>query len=387
MVAKKLLRYLLVITSSLSFSQVTFAAWPSLTFTAVVTGLSQPTHINDAKDGSGRLFITEQIGRIRIVHQGMLVKEPFLDISSRVSCCGEQGLLSVAFPSNYAEHGHFYVNYTNSSGDTTVSRFRLNPKTNNADAASEEILLTIKQPFANHNGGQLAFGPDNMLYIGMGDGGSAGDPFKHGQNPNSLLGKILRIDVAANNGAYKIPPNNPFVNLPNWRGEIWAYGLRNPWRFSFDRQTGDLFIADVGQNNYEELDFQAAASQGGENYGWNITEGKHCFATATCDLTKLTLPIFEYDHQLGCSITGGFVYRGSDHANLQGIYLFGDACSGRVWGLRQTATGWENQQLTQTNYFISTFGEDEAGQVYVADHRSGTLYRIGSKPTAAAIKK
>ena len=387
---KRLFRHLWI-SAGICLSLPSFAqspSWPTLTFTPVANGLNQPTHITDAKDGSGRLFITEQVGRIRVVQQRVLVKTPFLDISSRVSCCGERGLLSVAFPPNYVAKRHFYVSYTNLLGDSVISRFKLNPKNNSANPASEEILLTIKQPFANHNGGLMAFGPDSLLYIGMGDGGSAGDPFKNGQNPASLLGKLLRLDVEANVSPYKIPPSNPFVNQPAWRGEIWAYGLRNPWRFSFDRQTGDLYIADVGQNNYEEVHVQSAASPGGENYGWNIMEGTHCYASATCNTTGLTLPVVEYDHQLGCSITGGFVYRGNETPTLQGIYLYGDACSGRIWGLQRTASGWENKQLTQTSYFISTFGEDEVGRLYVADYQKGVIYHIGgAAPVAASRNK
>jgi glucose/arabinose dehydrogenase len=282
-------------------------------------GFSSPVHITHAADGSGRLFVVEQSGRIRIIKGSGTLPVPFLDISDRVSCCGEQGLLSVAFPPDYAIKGHFYVNHTNLSGDTVVARYRVSADPDVADAATEEILLTIAQPFANHNGGQLAFGPDGYLYIGTGDGGSGGDPLNNGQNTDVLLGKLLRIDVEAGVAPYGIPPTNPYRLRAGYRPEIWALGLRNPWRFSFDRLTGDLYIGDVGQNMYEEINFQPAASAGGENYGWRIMEGFHCYNPAACNPTGLTLPVLEYEHNQGnCSVTAGGVYRGSFHPNLFG---------------------------------------------------------------------
>ena len=248
-----------------------------------------------------------------------------------------------------------------------------------ADPASEEVILTVPQPFANHNGGQLAFGPDNNLYIGMGDGGSGGDPLNNGQSPGTLLGKLLRIDVESGVRPYRVPPDNPFLLSAGYLPEIWALGLRNPWRFSFDRGTGDLYIGDVGQNSFEEIDFQAAGDLVGRNYGWNIMEGDSCYPPGTvgCDRTGLALPVFVYDHALGCSVTGGHVYRGSAFPSLQGVYLFGDLCSGRIWGIRKNGAAWDNAVLADnTALTITTFGEDESGNVYVVNYATGDLLRI-----------
>jgi uncharacterized repeat protein (TIGR01451 family) len=347
-----------------------------IALTRDVAGFDNPVHITHAGDGSQRLFVVEQEGRIRIVKSQTLLSTAFLDISSRVSCCGERGLLSVAFPPNYANKGHFYVNYTNNDGNTVIARYRVTSDPDVANLNSEEILLTIEQPFANHNGGQIAFGPDGYLYIGMGDGGSNGDPQGNGQRPETLLGKLLRIDVESGVTPYAVPSNNPFVQSRFYRGEIWALGLRNPWRFSFDRQTGDLYLGDVGQGSYEEINFQSRASFGGENYGWNIMEGKHCFNSDSCNQTGLVLPIVEYRHSEGCSVTGGVVYRGQQYPRLQGLYLYGDYCSGTIWGLKGTSTAVQQGLLLDSGYSISTFGEDEAGETYVADHGGGTIYRI-----------
>jgi glucose/arabinose dehydrogenase len=240
-------------------------------------------------------------------------------------------------------------------------------------------LLTVVQPFTNHNGGQLAFGPDGYLYIGLGDGGSGGDPLNNAQNPLALLGKMIRIDVGSNTGTYAVPAGNPFVGNAAYRPEIWALGLRNPWRFSFDRQTGDLFIADVGENTYEEVNFQPAGGLGGTNYGWNIMEGLHCYNATSCDPAGLTLPVVEYQHLSGnCSIIGGYVYRGSLYPALRGVYLYGDFCSGRIWGLKLAGTTVENRLLLESGIVLSTFGEDEAGTIYVADPVSGNIYKITS---------
>ena len=350
--------------------------WPRLSLSLTVEGTKKPTHINHAGDGSGRIFVTEQKGRILIVRNNTVGKIPFLDIRHRVSCCGERGLLSVAFPPGFSKKNHFYVNYTNRSGDTVIARYRLSSDPDVADATSEKVLLTIQQPYANHNGGQLSFGPDGYLYIGTGDGGSAGDPKNSGQKTNTLLGKILRIDVESDAASYAVPPSNPFVSRKGDRSEIWAYGLRNPWRFSFDRKTGDLYIADVGQNKYEEVNFQPLSSRGGENYGWNILEGGHCFRSRRCDRAGTVLPVAEYDHSEGCSITGGIVYRGRKFKGMRGIYLYGDYCSGRIWGLRRSGGSWKNALLLDTKMSISTFGEDEAGNVYVADYGEGGIYKI-----------
>jgi glucose/arabinose dehydrogenase len=364
-------------TPSSPTASPTVMKWPQLALTPFVAGLRSPVQITHAGDGSKRIFVVQQTGQIRIIQDGALRAEPFLDLADRVSCCGERGLLSVAFPPDYAARGHFYVNYTNRSGDTVVSRFGLTADLDVADSASEEIVLAVQQPFANHNGGQLAFGVnDGYLHIGMGDGGSAGDPENRGQNPAELLGKLLRVDVEAGVSPYAIPAANPFTQTVGYRGEIWALGLRNPWRFAFDRMNGDLYIADVGQNEYEEVDHQPAASGGGENYGWRIMEGTHCYKASDCDSAGLILPVAEYDHSQGCSVTGGVVYRGIQFDRLVGMYLYGDYCSGRIWGLRQTGAGWANQLLLETTFNIAAFGEDEAGEIYVTDYAGGNIYRI-----------
>lgn len=362
----------LIISGHSSFA----ASWPELSFVPVVNGLERPVHVTHAGDSKGRLFIIEQPGRIRIVSNNLLQAAPFLDISDRVGCCGERGLLSAAFPPDFAAKGYFYVNYTNTAGNTVVSRFSVTGTGDSADAASENIVLTVDQPFPNHNGGQIAFGPDGMLYIGMGDGGGGGDPLGSGQDRTSLLGKLLRIDVESGAQPYAIPANNPFAGAGNLRPEIWASGLRNPWRFSFDRESGDLYIADVGQRQYEEINVQAANSSGGENYGWNILEGAHCYQQPSCDTSGLISPVLEYDHATGDqSITGGHVYRGGIFPRMRGVYLFADFVSGRLAGMKRSGTGFESALLADTGFGISSFGEDESGEVYVADI-NGTVYRI-----------
>jgi glucose/arabinose dehydrogenase len=352
------------------------APWPHIAFARVAGGFSSPTQVTSARDGSGRLFVVEQGGRVKIVKNGTVLPTPLLDISNRVSCCDERGLLSVAFPPGQPTFD-FYADYTDVNGDTTISRFFVSSDPNVSSAASEQILLKIAQPFSNHNGGQLAFGPDGYLYIGMGDGGSAGDPNNNGQSLSTLLGKILRIDIVGRS-TYAIPPSNPFAGSSSARPEIWAYGLRNPWRFSFDRKTGDLLIGDVGQSAWEEVDFQPAGSTGGVNYGWRLTEGAHCYNPPSgCNTAGITPPVAEYGHVNGnCSITGGFVYRGRDFARLNGTYFYADYCSGRVWGLRNGASGWETQELLKPGYAFTSFGEDDAGEVYAVDGTSGTLYRL-----------
>jgi glucose/arabinose dehydrogenase len=349
-------------------------AFPAIALRPVATGFTQPVQITHAADGSDRLFVLERAGVIRILRNGVIDPIPFLDISGLVKSNGsEQGLLGLAFPPDFSNRGHFYLYYTDQTGvgDSVLARYRISADPDVADPSSAEILLRQAQPFANHNGGQLAFGPDGYLYLGLGDGGSGGDPFDNAQNPASLLGKLLRIDVEAGATTYAIPPGNPFGN------EIWASGLRNPWRFSFDRIAGDLYIGDVGQNAFEEVNFQPAASPGGQNYGWNRMEGKQCFTGIGCDQTGLTAPVAEYGHAGGnCSITGGFVYRGAQYPSLQGIYLYGDFCSGLLWGLRRNAGSWENQLLLTTGHNLSTFGEDESGNLYVADYGGGNLFQI-----------
>jgi glucose/arabinose dehydrogenase len=353
---------------------------PTLALASPVGGFSSPVGVTHAGDGSGRIFVVEQGGRIRVVKSGAAMTAPFLDISTRISSGGERGLLGLAFPYDYARRGYFYVDYTNPSGDTVISRFRVSASNPDAaDPASEQILLTIAQPFANHNGGQLAFGRDGYLYVGMGDGGSGGDPGNRAQNPAELLGKILRIDVETGRPyTYTVPASNPFVGRAGFRPEIWALGVRNPWRFSFDRLTADLFIADVGQGAFEEVDFQPASSRGGENYGWRIMEGTHCFNPNPCDMTGLTLPVVEYGHAAGdCSVTGGYVYRASMFPRMRGLYFYGDFCSGRIWALRHESSGaWTNTLLLDTNIQLSAFGEDEAGNLYAASYGSGQIFQV-----------
>ncbi len=363
--------------SSVALAQTSEA--PTLALGTPLSGFTAPVGIGHAGDGSGRLFVIEQGGRIRIVKSGVLLSTPFLDIATRISSGGERGLLGLAFPPDYARKGYFYVNYTNPAGDIVISRFRRSASNADvADAGSEQIIITIPHPGqSNHNGGQLAFGPvDKMLYIGTGDGGSAGDPPNNAQNVDVLLGKILRIDTESGRPyTYTIPPSNPF--LPGGRYEIWALGVRNPWRFSFDRSTFDLFIADVGQGTWEEIDFQPASSRGGENYGWRIMEGTHCFNPNPCNMAGLTLPVVEYNHSAGdCSVTGGYVYRASTYPRMQGLYFYGDFCSGRIWSLKRDGSAWQNTLLLDTSIQISAFGEDEAGNVYVASYGVGDIYPL-----------
>jgi glucose/arabinose dehydrogenase len=333
-----------------------------------------------ANDNSARLFVTSKPGRIRIIANDQLLDRPFLDIADRVlGSSSERGLLGLAFSPNYMTDGFFYVDYTRQpDGATIIARYNVSKDDPNvADPNSEQILLKIDQPEPNHNGGQLAFGPDGYLYIAMGDGGGGGD--QHGtignaQNLKTLLGKILRIDVR-NTDQYSIPPSNPFGD------EIWAYGLRNPWRFSFDRSTGDLYIADVGQNTYEEIDFQPANDSGGENYGWRIMEGLHCFSPARgCDRANLTLPVAEYAHDQGCAATGGYVYRGQKYPQLNGLYFFGDYCSGLIWTLSRSPAGeWQMLKRLDSGFTISSFGEDQAGELYVLNFGDNSVYRLAAK--------
>ncbi len=352
--------------------------WPELALKPFASGFHSPVHLTHAADDSGRLFVVEQPGVVRIVKNGILLPEPFLDIQTRVGCCGEQGLLSLAFPPGFADKKYFYVNYTDLAGDTVIARFHIRPDNlNRADPTSEEILLSVAQPYANHNGGQIAFGPtDDYLYIGMGDGGDGGDPHDYGQSPGVLLGKLLRIDVEGGVAPYGLPPTNPFTATAGYRGEIWALGLRNPWRFSFDRLTGDLYLGDVGQYEWEEIDFQAANSAGGENYGWRLTEGNHCFLPPDCDPAGLTPPVAEYDHSLGCAVSGGHIYRGEQYPRLEGVYFFADYCSGRIWGLRRQDGDWQSHLLLDAPFPISGFGEDQAGEIYLAGYRNGAIYHL-----------
>lgn len=350
----------------------------------VAGGFERPLFVAEPDDGSGRLFVVEQPGRIRIVADGVVTEEPFLDITDRVEASGnEQGLLSLAFHPDYAENGEFFVGYTARSevgtGDNTVSRFRVSADDpNRADPSSEEILLAIEDPYWNHNGGLVMFGPDGYLYVGLGDGGSQGDPLGNGQNPQTLLGSILRIDVDGTEQGlpYAIPDDNPFADGSEGRPEIWAYGLRNPWRFSFDRETGDLWIADVGQTWIEEVNRLEAGEPGGANLGWNVLEGTACFVDDECDPRPYLAPVAEYTHDFGCSITGGYVSRGDALPALRGVYLYADYCTGLLWGLRPDgASGWIGLGPTETGLQILSFAEDLAGNLYLTA-MDGTVYRI-----------
>ena len=355
-------------------------SWPDIALVETHSGLRNPVDLASARDGSGRLYVVEQIGLVQEFTNGVQSQSPFMDIRDRVSCCGERGLLGIAFPPDFASSRVLYVNYTTTlPGDlhTRVSRFSLRAGVHQVDPDSEEIILQFSQPWRNHNGGQIAFGPDGNLWIGTGDGGSGGDPQDNGQKGQTLLGKLLRIDVTSTTDApYAIPEDNPFVGNDEFLDEIWAYGLRNPWRFSFDRETGDLYIADVGQNAWEEVNFQPAASPGGENYGWRITEGLHCFNPSVgCSTAGQTLPVAVYDRVNGLSITGGYVYRGQDQPSLQGIYFYADYVTGRIWGLRNMNGLWETKLLMDSAHSVSSFGEDEAGNLYLLDY-SGTILQI-----------
>lgn len=384
--AVRLLIFSIVILGLVSAANAGIPVPPELELVPVASGLSTPVVVTNAGDGTNRLFIVEKVGRIRIVENGALLATPFLDIDPIVNSGGnEQGLLGLAFHPNYTGTGYFYVNYTDSSGDTVVSRFSVTAGDPNiADPGSEFEILSVVQPFTNHNGGQIEFGPDGYLYIGMGDGGSGGDPGDRAQNLAVLLGKMLRIDIDNSDPPldYRIPADNPFVGVSGAAEEIWAYGLRNPWRFSFDRTTGDLFIGDVGQGDWEEIDFQPAASTGGENWGWRCYEGTHPFNTSGCGtIGEYDMPIIEYSSALptsNCSVTGGYLYRGDLAPGLRGAYIFGDYCSADVWaGVYDPVGGtWSMVDLdfATTPFSLRSFGEDESGNVYLAS--GSTIYVI-----------
>jgi uncharacterized repeat protein (TIGR01451 family) len=379
---------------------------------SIAVGLTSPVSMANAGDSSGRLFIVEQPGVIRIHDGTQVLPTPYLDITGLVSGGGERGLLGLAFHPDYPATPYFYVNYTcapatlacATEGDTVIARFQVSADPDVADPSSEVVILTVAQPEDNHNGGQLNFGPtDNYLYIALGDGGGAGDdhgPIGNGQDVTVLLGKMLRIDIDNVQPPlnYAIPPDNPFVNSPPAREEIWAYGLRNPWRFSFDRVTADMFIGDVGQACYEEVDFQPAASTGGENYGWRVMEGNHCFdfsnfgncAFTGCNTAGLTLPILEYSGPADCSVISGYRYRGAAIPSLVGTYVHGDFCAGEIRGGVESGGTWTSTVLLSPGpgFAISTFGEDEAGELYVSDYNAGVVYRIVDfGPTDVALTK
>jgi glucose/arabinose dehydrogenase len=350
-----------------------------LTVVRVTGGLSSPLGVVNAGDGSNRLFIVERGGKVRVVSGGVLRSAPFLDIGSRTTPGGERGLLGLAFHPDFGVNGHVYLYYTAADGDIVLSRVTANAARTSASLTTEKVLLRVEHSAnTNHNGGAMAFGPDGYLYIGTGDGGGSGDPLDNAQDiTNEFLGKILRIDVdgtghGVDGVGYGIPSSNPFVGTTG-DDEIWAYGLRNPWRISFDRTSGDLYIADVGQSRREEVNLEDVDDVGGNDYGWNVMEGSLCYSPSSgCDTSGTTLPVAQYDHSLGCSITGGYVYRGA-HRDLQGLYVYGDFCSGRLWTMAANGTGETVRR--DTNLSISSFGESEAGELFLTD-LGGTLYRV-----------
>ena len=353
---------------------------PVLSFTLPLGGFQRPTHVTHAGDGSGRLFVVEQAGRIRIVKKGVVLPTPFLDVRGRVG----DALNGVAFPPGYVDTRHFYVQYQDDACDTIVARFRVTADADVADPGSEAVVLRVPSAgYCGHDGGAPVFGPDGYLYVSLGDGTPSGHPSNPAQDPGSLRGKMLRIDVEdASASPYAIPPTNPYVATSGVAPEIWALGLRNPWRFAF-APSGDLYIADVGQGRREEVNVQAAGSPGGENYGWRIMEGSLCFGGSSCDPSGLTLPVVEYDHGHGCSVTGGVVYRGAEVA-LQGLYFYGDFCSGKIWGLERLAGIWTTALLGESTLAIVSFGEAEDGTLFVADYAGGGLYQVSGTPPIPA---
>jgi len=365
--------------------------WAKIKYDRVVSGLDLPTFITNAGDDSNRLFVVEKAGRVKIVKDGKIIEDQFLDIRDRVRSAElERGLLSLVFHPNYSNNGKFFVYYTDLKGSATISEFKVSNDPNKVLVDSERILLKIEELDIAHNGGQLQFGPDGYLYIGTGDDGYPGDRWDNAQNKNVLLGKILRIDVDSGK-PYSIPKSNPFTNTSQARDEIWAYGLRNPWRFSFDSKTGDMYIADVGEFKWEYIHFQPRESEGGENYGWNYLEGFHEYrgpnyserfleykVPENIDWQEITFPVVEYGHgDEGCSITGGYVYRGVDYPNIDGTYLFSDFCSGKIWGLKKVKNSkWIWTEFLDTLFNVSTFGLDENGEIYFADFGKGGIYKI-----------
>lgn len=348
--------------------------WPEIALEKRWEGFDQPLYLTHAGDGSGRLYVAEKGGRIRVIEDGRPLDEPLLDISDLISEGAEQGLLGLAFAPDFSRSGRFYVDYTDDSGDTVIARYRASGRTG---SVREDVVLTVDQPFPNHNGGQLEFGRDGYLYVGLGDGGSAGDPRGNAQDPRSLLGKILRIDVSGAKG-YTVPEDNPFAGTPGARGEVWDLGLRNPWRFSFDGKTGELYIADVGQDAWEEIDVEPPDS-GGYNYGWNRYEGSHPFGDGPRGPGRSAWPAVEYNHSVGQSVTGGYVWRVDPASRLDGVYLYADYVSGAVRGLRRDSGFWRTRTLLDTGLGISSFGVDEDGRVYVLDLTGGGIHEVVPK--------
>jgi hypothetical protein len=357
----------------------------TVTLTPVASGLTNPTFLTAPPGDTGRLFVLEQNGYVRIIKHGTLLATPFLDVHTLVSGGSEQGLLGFAFYPDYATSGRFIISYTSpngpmAGGTSVLARYIVSADPDVATATPDRILLTIDQPYENHNGGMIVFGPDGFFYAGFGDGGSGGDPEGHGQDRTELLGSLLRLDVSGSAG-YTIPPTNPYATSPSFRHELWNYGLRNPWRFSFDRQTGDLYIADVGQNAVEEVDVATAGGGGGENYGWNEVEGNQCY-TGGCNLADFAPPVITYDHSQGCAIIGGYVYRGADIPELAGTYFYGDACNGWVRSFRMSggnATAPMAWSALSGHGALQSFGEDARGELYLMT-AGGGVYRIVKRP-------
>jgi len=346
----------------------------AITTEQVASGFTQPTSIA-AAPGDDRLYIVEQTGTIKRVTPGQTDTQLFMDISSKVTVEGEMGLLGLAFHPDYAQNGYIFVNYVDKNQNTVIARYHTDQ--NMVDVASEKVILQVEQPYTNHNGGDLTFGSDGFLYIALGDGGQAGDPHDNGQNLNSLLGKILRIDINTEE-AYGVPSDNPFAGQAGKRPEIWAYGLRNPWRMSFDNKTDDLYIADVGQGELEEINFQPASSKGGENYGWRCFEGTSEYNIDGCEgVNDAIAPIIEYKHDEGrCAVTGGYVYRGSMYPALEGKYFYGDFCGSQLYYAQQTNGSWQQTLALQTDFAISAFGEANDGELYLADYDGGGIHKI-----------
>lgn len=372
--------------------------WPAVTLVRLGWGVQKQTFIANASDGSRRLFLVQQDGKIWVVKDDQILPQPFLDISERVACCGELGLLSLAFPPDFASGGVFYVYYTRTDGYSVVARhFVSRDDPDRADPSRAQTLLRVTNDRPFHNGGHLAFGPDNLLYASLGDDGVE----YWAERGNRLHGKLLRIDVrvpappatrlpghathqvylpavnARVGYTYRIPPSNPFVQRPGYLGEIWALGLRNPWRFSFDRQTGDLVVADVGEHVLEEVNFRPATSRGGENYGWPVMEGSRCRLEPVCDTAPYVLPVAEFQHVDGqCAVIGGVTYRGMEIPDLVGTYLFGDFCTGRIWGLKKVGNAWQTGLLVQGPTALSAIGEDENGEIFVVALGSQRVHRL-----------
>jgi glucose/arabinose dehydrogenase len=354
------------------------------TWQPVANDFDSPLAAISPPDGTGRIMVVEQQGLIFVVQpDGRTEPTPFLDISELLPASvflgsyTEQGLLGLSFPPDYAQSGRFYISYTNFEGDSVIARYHISADPNEADSASAEILLKVDQPFSDHNGGNIVFGPDGMLWAGFGDGGNVNEPNTRSLDPMLLLGKMIRIDVSGDQVA--IPADNPFVNTSGIQPEIWASGLRNPWRFSFDRKTGDLYIGDVGQWTWEEVNFQPATSTGGENYGWSAYEGTHIYLPDVTIETPVAMPFYEYPHQEGCSVTGGYVYRGESLKELEGYYFFGDYCNGIIWVSYRNASGeWQTNPFMDTDFVISSFGQSENGELYLVDYKGG-IYKLSLK--------